>query len=132
MTNGKAEARTRILVVDDERHTSRLLEFILQRAGYRTRVVGDGQRALEEAAKFDPDAMLLDLELPILTGEQVLSALRKDERFKDLPVVILTARAFDGEGNTLPEGTPTCSKPVTPSTLLTLLSSLGRPPTRDW
>jgi hypothetical protein len=60
--------KTRVLVVDDERHIARFLEFVLKKAGYDVALAYSGEQALVAVEAFDPDVMLLDLVLPKLTG----------------------------------------------------------------
>lgn len=115
------------LVVDDERHVARLLEFMLEKNGYQVSVAYDGNDALEKAGSFEPDVVLLDLVLPGLSGLEVLERLRTDKRFNGIKVLVLTGHAFDA--NTVSVGgidaDAYCTKPVAPSTLLTRLKDLG-------
>ncbi len=121
-----------ILVVEDERHIARLLEYNLARAGYRVLVAQDGQAALDMVAEANPDAVLLDLNLPVLSGQEVLGRLKADPARAGLVVVVLTAHAFEN----IPEevrrsGASAClSKPIAPTTLLAKLEELGVPPRR--
>jgi two-component system, OmpR family, phosphate regulon response regulator PhoB len=85
-----------ILIVEDEADLAATLEYNLQREGYRTRVAHDGRTALEELAQDPPpDAVLLDLMLPDLSGTEVCKRMREQERTRDVPVVMLTARSAE-------------------------------------
>ena len=86
-------ARTRILIIEDERALSEVLEYNLKREGYETVVAHDGQEGLRKAQTLLPDLIILDLMLPVLTGQEVLRELKTGERTRDIPVIILTARA---------------------------------------
>lgn len=121
---------SRVLVVDDERHTARLLEFILKRMGYQVAVAHDGESALTTATTYLPDAVLLDLELPRMSGIEVLRQLRERPIFPRMAVIILTARSFDTMPDELIEaGANTyCTKPIAPSTLSRTLNELNVPP----
>src|SRR5947199_5416881 len=88
-----AMARTRILVIEDERGLTEPLAYNLQREGYEAIVAHDGQEGLRKAQTLLPDLIILDLMLPGLSGQDVLRELRAGERTRDIPVIILTARA---------------------------------------
>src|SRR5579871_479804 len=85
--------RPRILIIEDERALTELLTYNLQREGYETFVAHDGQEGLRKAQTQLPDLIILDLMLPGLSGQEVLREIRAGERTRDLPVIILTARA---------------------------------------
>jgi len=80
---------TRILLVDDEPLITDSLTYSLRREGYEVRAVGDGPSALEEAEKFEPDLIVLDIMLPGMSGLEVCRRLRTHST---TPVIMLTAR----------------------------------------
>src|SRR5947208_15543685 len=88
-----AMARTRILVIEDERGLTEPLVYNLHREGYEAIVAHDGQEGLRKAQTLLPDLIILDLMLPVLSGQDVLRELRAGERTCDIPVIILSARA---------------------------------------
>ncbi len=79
----------RILVVDDEPQMGRLLKTILSARGYEIAMALDGQAALDLAASWNPDVLLLDLGLPVLDGLEVTRRLRA---WSQVPIIVLTAR----------------------------------------
>ena len=82
-----------ILIVDDERDVVSNLKYNLEREGYDTRVAYTGGDAVSCATEEPvPDLMILDLMLPDLPGTEVCQKLRADERTRDVPVMMLTAR----------------------------------------
>ncbi len=81
---------TRILVVEDDRAISRLLELELGHRGLNVRCVASGLEAIPEAEAFRPDAIILDIMLPGMDGERVLDELRRAGT--SVPIVMLTAR----------------------------------------
>ena len=89
--------RPRILVVDDEPDLVRILEFGLKAAGYAVETAPDGQEGLKKARESKPDVILLDLMLPKLDGYKVCRLLKFDERYKHIPIVILSARTQEGD-----------------------------------
>lgn len=80
---------TRILLVDDEPLITDSLTYSLRREGYEVKGVGDGPSALEEAEKFEPDLIVLDIMLPGMSGLEVCRRLRTHST---TPVIMLTAR----------------------------------------
>lgn len=83
----------RILVVDDEADLVSVLRFGLEAEGYVVLSAGDGEEGLAKARTERPDLMVLDLMLPKLDGYKVCRALKFDERFKSMPIIILSARS---------------------------------------
>src|SRR5579862_3953090 len=90
--------KTRVLVVDDERHISRLLEFVLARQGYQVKVANSGEQALAVVDEFAPDVVLLDLVMPGISGLEVLRRLRGDGKHSDLKILVLSAHSFEHIG----------------------------------
>src|SRR5947199_2637980 len=88
-----AMARTRILVIEDERGLTEPLVYNLQREGYEVLVAHDGQEGLRKAQSLLPDLIILDLMLPTLSGLDVCREVRSGERTREIPIVMLTARA---------------------------------------
>lgn len=82
-----------ILVVEDERDIADLIGFNLERAGMRVVKVHDGLAAAPAAAKEEVDLVILDLMLPGKDGFAVLRQLRRDSRTREIPVLMLTAKA---------------------------------------
>jgi adenylate cyclase len=83
----------KILIVDDEPFNLDLLEQELQEQGYEIERASDGAEALEKLPAFLPDVVLLDYMMPRMNGLEVLKRLRADEKWKSLPVILLTAKA---------------------------------------
>jgi len=91
------QPRARVLVVDDEADLVRILQFGLQAIGYQVETASDGQEALKKARETKPDIILLDLMLPKLDGYKVCRLLKFDERYKNIPIIILSARTQEGD-----------------------------------
>jgi len=92
----QGQSRGRVLVVDDEPDLVRILQFGLQSAGYVVESASDGQEGLKKAREVKPDIILLDLMLPKLDGYKICRLLKFDERFKQIPIIILSARTQEG------------------------------------
>ena len=87
----------KILAVDDEKSIIRLIEVNLMREGYQVVTTGDGREALEKVAVEQPDLVVLDVMMPYLDGFEVLHELKKDPDTRDIPVIMLTAKAQDAD-----------------------------------
>lgn len=79
----------KILVVEDEKNISDLLELYLEKEGYETMAAADGVKGIEAFRSFHPDLVLLDIMLPIMDGWSVLKKIREDGK---TPVIMLTAK----------------------------------------
>jgi DNA-binding response OmpR family regulator len=121
------EPATRILVVEDERHIARFLEFVLQQEGFMVDAVHDGDAALAILQSRRYAAVLLDLGLPGRSGIEVLRHVRSSNQHDETVVIVLTAKT---SGDMLQQvmaagASAHCPKPVAPSTLLRKLKELG-------
>ncbi|HEY5944681.1 MAG TPA: response regulator [Kofleriaceae bacterium] len=83
----------RALVVDDSRAIREAMTSMLGREGWIVDVAEDGARALQMTRQLRYDLVVTDLEMPELGGFDLIARLRKDERFKTTPIVIITSRA---------------------------------------
>jgi two-component system alkaline phosphatase synthesis response regulator PhoP len=82
----------KILLVDDEVDLVETVRFPLEMEGYHVLVSYNGEDALNQARKENPDLILLDLMLPKLDGYKVCRLLKFDERYKHIPILMLTAK----------------------------------------
>ncbi len=85
--------QTRILIIEDEKGLVQSLTWYFNREGYETVAVGDGVEGLRKAQALLPDLILLDLMLPGLGGLEVCRELRAGEKTKQIPIIMITARA---------------------------------------
>src|SRR5687767_9719671 len=81
-----------LLVVDDNELNRDMLSRRLRRHGYEADVAVDGQAALDSIARRRYDLVLLDIEMPGMTGLEVLERLRKTRSADDLPIIVVSAR----------------------------------------
>ncbi len=114
----------RVLVVEDQRHLARFLQYVLERAGYEVSVAYDGEQALAGVDGFRPDAVVLDLVLPGISGLQVVRRLRADRKNKGLVILVLTPAGHPGiPAEVRQAGADSCfGKPIAPSSLLQKLA----------
>lgn len=83
--------RRSVLIVDDDPSLRDLLGFFLEQAGFAVRSVEDGYSALDELSLNRYDLLFADISMPHMNGFKLLRALRSDERYIALPVIVLTA-----------------------------------------
>jgi two-component system cell cycle response regulator DivK len=89
-----ADNPKRILIVEDNEVDVRLLKDILEMRGYDTLQTDDGLEAIDLALANRPDLILMDIQLPDISGLEVTRRLRGDERSRQIPIVALTAFAM--------------------------------------
>ena len=87
--------KSTILIVEDEAPLVTLLRYNLEKQGFRVEDAGDGAEALTRIAETPPDLVLLDWMLPTMSGIEVCRQLRRRPPTRQLPVIMLTARAED-------------------------------------
>ena len=81
----------RVLVVDDDENTVRFLSVALRKNGYEPIGARDGKEGLQRVEESRPDLVVLDIMMPKKTGWVVFRELRKNEEYKSIPVIMLTA-----------------------------------------
>jgi DNA-binding response OmpR family regulator len=86
-----------ILIADDDPNILRALSFLMQREGHDVRTATDGREALAAVAEKLPDVLLLDLMMPHGNGYEVCQALRASPTYKDVRIVMLTARGGEAD-----------------------------------
>jgi len=89
--------RPAVLVVEDEPALSTLLRYNLEKEGFDVSEARDGEEALLQLKEAKPDAVLLDWMLPRLSGLEVCRQIRRAPAWRDLPVIMLTARGEEGD-----------------------------------
>ena len=89
--------KKRILIADYLAHSRELIRIILESEGYEVVEARDGAEAIAKTREHLPDLILLDLQMPIVDGFNVISILRSDRQFARIPVVALTASAMHGD-----------------------------------
>jgi two-component system cell cycle response regulator DivK len=97
MEEKKEDFSRKILVVDDNEDGRELVVKILKNRGYQMIEAVDGEEALEKASAECPDLILLDISIPKLDGYEVTRRLKSQVKFKDTPIIALTAHAMKGD-----------------------------------
>jgi two-component system cell cycle response regulator DivK len=92
----KAPAKT-VLIVEDNELNMKLFNDLLEAFGYQTVKTRDGRRAVELARAHHPDLIIMDIQLPEISGLRVTQLLKEDEDLAGIPIVAVTAFAMRGD-----------------------------------
>jgi CheY-like chemotaxis protein len=84
----------KVLVVDDEIHIVHVIAIKLRNNGYEPITAGNGQEAYDLACRENPDIIIADYMMPVMTGLELLEKLRENETTRNIPFILLTARNF--------------------------------------
>ena len=127
MAASDAPAST-VLLVDDEPDLLELLQYALEQEGYRVLTAMDGRAALQLASEERPDIAILDIMMPHMDGIELTQRLREDAQLRLTPILMLTARAEEGDEIAgLEAGADDyVTKPVSPKKLLSRVRAMLR------
>jgi two-component system cell cycle response regulator DivK len=109
-----------VLIVEDNELNMKLFHDLLDAHGYRTLQTRNGMEALELAREHHPDLILMDIQLPEVSGLEVTKWLKEDDHLREIPVVAVTAFAMKGDEERIREGgcEAYISKPISVSMFL--------------
>ncbi|OGH96751.1 MAG: hypothetical protein A2039_09480 [Candidatus Melainabacteria bacterium GWA2_34_9] len=85
--------KKKILIVDDEPDIVETLKFLVESEGFESIIAMDGEEALRKAKEENPDVMILDVMLPKINGYKVCRLLKFDNKYKHIPILMVTARS---------------------------------------
>ena len=110
----------KVLIVEDNELNMKLFNDLLEAHGYETLQTKDGFKALELAREHTPDLILMDIQLPEVSGLEVTKWLKDDETLSAIPIVAVTAFAMKGDEERIREGgcEAYLSKPITVTTFI--------------
>jgi two-component system cell cycle response regulator DivK len=100
-TNGKAKT---VLVVEDNELNMKLFHDLLEAHGYNILQTKDGIEALAMAREHHPDLILMDIQLPEVSGLEVTRWIKEDDDLKEIPVIAVTAFAMKGDEEKIRDG----------------------------
>ena len=86
-----------VLVVEDAADNATQLRYNLEKEGFRVNVAGDGEEALLLAGEQTPNIVLLDWMLPLMSGIEVCRQMRRNNKMRDIPIIMLTARGEEAD-----------------------------------
>ncbi len=89
----------RVLIVDDDPDNVGVLELVLEFHNATTRVAASGQQCLDMLGEEIPTLLLVDIQMPGMTGYELLGRIRSNAAWRDLPVVAVTAHAMRGDAD---------------------------------
>lgn len=120
--------KARILIVEDEKDIIELIQYNLEREGYRAAAVNSGEDAIRFLEKDSPELIILDLMLPGMDGLEICRLIKSDNKTKNIPVVMLTAKSEESDvviGLQL-GADDYVTKPFSPKVLLARIKALLR------
>ena len=94
----------KVLIVEDDGDMRGLYCFMLANAGYQVKAVRNGLEAITELQINRPDVVMTDIAMPMLSGLELIKAIRAQEKFADLPVIAMTAFSEDFQERALEAG----------------------------
>ena len=102
--SGSSRPGKTVLIVEDNELNMKLFHDLLEAHGYKTVGTRNGIEALDLARKHKPDLVLMDIQLPEVSGLEVTKWLKDDDELRDIPVVAVTAFAMKGDEERIREG----------------------------
>lgn len=120
MADGLNMATKTVLIVEDNELNMKLFNDLLEAFGYRTLKAREGAAAIPLARAHNPDLIIMDIQLPDISGLDVTRDLKADADLKDIPVVAVTAFAMRGDEQRIREGgcQAYLSKPISVASFL--------------
>lgn len=114
-----------VLIVEDNELNMKLFHDLLEAHGIKTVETSEGRKVLELARKHKPDLILMDIQLPEVSGLDVTKWLKEDEELKGIPVIAVTAFAMKGDEQKIREGgcEDYISKPISVGHFMTVIGS---------
>lgn len=118
-----------VLIVEDNELNMKLFSDLLEAHGFATLKTANGIEAIDLARQHQPNLILMDIQLPEVSGLEVTKWLKEDEALRDIPVVAVTAFAMKGDEERIREGgcEAYLSKPISVSKFLETVRNYARP-----
>lgn len=133
LTSEQTDANTvkTVLIVEDNELNMKLFNDLLEAHGYRVLQTREGLSALDIAREHKPDLILMDIQLPEVSGIEVTKWLKEDDELRSIPVVAVTAFAMKGDEEKIREGgcEAYISKPISVASFLTTINGFFEEPT---
>ncbi len=99
--SSQAAVRKCVLIVEDNALNMKLFSAMIGAEGYEVLQAGDGSRGLELARRRHPDLIIMDIQLPGMSGLDVMQSLKGDESTREIPIIATTAYALRGDEETI-------------------------------
>lgn len=115
----------KVLIADDELRLRKVVSLHLKKSGFDVFEAGNGQQAVDMAQELIPDVIVLDVMMPEKTGLEACAEIKADSRFKNTPIILLTAMA---ESDDIKKGKDAgadeyLTKPFSPKELIDIIKS---------
>jgi PAS domain S-box-containing protein len=122
-----------VLLAEDNEINQQVAQEILEQAGLVVRIANNGQEAVEMVKAGNFDAVLMDIQMPVMGGFEATQEIRRDEKFSDLPIIAMTAHAMAGDREKSIEVgmNDHITKPIDPDQLISALVKWIRPGDRE-
>jgi two-component system cell cycle response regulator DivK len=131
-TSGQSDASAvkTVLIVEDNELNMKLFNDLLEAHGYRVLQTREGLSALDIAREHKPDLILMDIQLPEVSGIEVTKWLKEDDDLRSIPVVAVTAFAMKGDEQKIRDGgcEAYISKPISVASFLSTINSFFEAP----
>lgn len=116
----------KIVVADDEAHILHVVSMKLKNAGFEVLTAVDGEEALDLCRTAQPDLLITDYQMPVMTGLELCRQLRREDCTRAIPVIMLTARGYDIEPAEMQEASiaAVLAKPFSPREVLEKVNQL--------
>jgi chemosensory pili system protein ChpA (sensor histidine kinase/response regulator) len=121
-TKSPARRRPTVLVADDSITICELLQLYLETAGYDVLIAADGDAAIHLVRESKPDLAIVDIDMPYLSGDEFVAALRSDGATRDIPVIFLSSREDLADHAKLLNAVAYLPKPVRADRLLDVVA----------
>ena len=120
------DVKRKILIVEDNELNMKLFHDLLEVHGYDTVQTKDGREALDLAREHKPDLILMDIQLPEVSGLEVTKWIKEDDELKSIPVIAVTAFAMKGDEEKIRSGgcEAYIAKPISVSTFLATIEKV--------
>ena len=118
--NWNGALQKKVLIVEDNELNMKLFHDLLEAHGYRTLQTRDGLEALKLARDHQPDLILMDIQLPEVSGLEITKWIKEDDRLRSIPVIAVTAFAMKGDEEVIRQGgcEAYISKPISVTSFL--------------
>jgi len=122
----KEMVQPKILIVDDDNQSRYMLTFLFESNNYMVYQSTNGVDAIAKAKSSNPDTIILDIQLPLMNGYDVIKGLKVDNGLKNIPIVVVTSFAMNGDMNKAMEAGADgyIAKPINPDTFVSQIESL--------
>ncbi len=113
-----------ILIADDEPHVARVLRLVLENEGYQVHCAENGKEALDVYSRLKPDVLIADIQMPVLSGKELVNKVRELPDGEDTPIIVMTSSLENSHKAWLSNmpSTRFVGKPVSPRELVSIIN----------